>query len=99
VRSAESLELRSVVEGGDVLLLYDLRPKQLELWSSARVEGPYARESGPSVDEASRWLSIPRWGVSRFYRLRGDVRVQMTGIERRGEDLVIRYRVPSGGGN
>jgi hypothetical protein len=94
VRSAVSLHLESSVEGGQVYVAYDLQPTQVELWSSARVEGPYAREAGPSVDLADRSLSIPRWGQARFFRLRGDAPVRMTGLEWRGEDVVIRYTLP-----
>ncbi len=94
VRSAVPLRLESVVEGGRVFLLYELRPSVIALWSSARVEGPYAQEGNPSVDWTGRWISVSRWGQARFYRLRGDVPVRMTTLERRAEDLVIHYVLP-----
>lgn len=66
-------------------------PVGLRLWSSASVSGPYAEETGWSVNLTNRVISLPEGGATRFYQTRGVVRTRMIALENTGHDVVLGY--------
>lgn len=65
------------------------------LQSSAAVQGPFADESGVETNASARTLTLPLYGLSRFYHLRSDSAVQITRFRIRASDLVMDYEFPA----
>ena len=66
-------------------------PSFVEVWSSASPQGPFARESGVTVDLGAKTLRLPRGGVQRFYRLSSVVRAVLVDLQRTPEADSLAY--------
>jgi len=60
--------------------------------SSAQVAGPYSIEVSASVEPGTRRITLPQNGGTRFYRLRWDHAVRITGITLAGGNIVLTYQ-------
>ena len=60
--------------------------------SSAQVAGPYSIEVSASVEPGTRRITLPQNGGARFYRLRWDHAVRITGITLAGGNIVLTYQ-------
>ncbi len=79
VKSATPLRLADPrSENGRLKLPYLATPATLGLLSSAQVTGPYAAETGFSRDPATRWVTLPRGGMNRFFRVRANAVSRIT---------------------
>lgn len=62
------------------------------LQTSVAVGGPYADDLGATVDAASKTITVPLPGGSRFYRLRGVEAVTILLVQAQSGHLVFRYQ-------
>ena len=61
------------------------------LQSSASVAGPFADESGVSIDISNRLMTLPQFGRARFFRLRSDLPALINRLRIEGEQLIFEY--------
>lgn len=67
-----------------LLLPFEAPPARLSLLSSPTARGPYTGESAAQVDPTLRTIRLPRSGSQRYFRLRSDIALRITRIERQG---------------
>ena len=65
------------------------------LQSSASVQGPFADESGVETNASTHTLTLPLYGLARFYRLHSDSEAQITRFRIRESDLIMDYEFPA----
>jgi hypothetical protein len=82
------------VRGEFRLLQFDVRPVPPKLESSARVSGPYAEETSAVPDAFAEKLTLPKYGLARFYRLASEIPLIIRQISSRGDDVLISYEEP-----
>jgi hypothetical protein len=59
--------------------------------SSTSVTGPYAEESGASINTSARTITVPITGGTRFYRLASSTPLSITGISVSGNSVTLTY--------
>ncbi|MBL9169359.1 MAG: hypothetical protein JNN07_16585 [Verrucomicrobiales bacterium] len=62
-----------------------------ELFSSASVNGPFAKEASATVDPAAKTISVAVSGSARFYRVSSESAVTIKGITVQGNTVTITY--------
>jgi hypothetical protein len=77
--------------GPPLVFGFALDPASVRLEYASRVTGPFAEESGVRNDDRRQTLAVHRLGGARFYRLRSDVPLRITSLQREGERLVFQY--------
>ena len=82
------------VRGEFRVLEFDVRPVPPKLESSARVQGPYAEEASAISDAFAQRLTLPKHGLTRFYRLASELPLIIRHISSQGDDVLISYEEP-----
>jgi hypothetical protein len=82
------------VIGNQRVLEFEVHPKPPVIESAAQVNGPFAEESGVTVDPFAQLLQLPRGGVARFYRVSGELPLVLQGISVAGEKIIVSYEEP-----
>jgi len=63
----------------------------IELHGSTSVTGPYTVQSGATVNDTAKTITIPRAGNAMFYRIRGSSAVTIKSVTLQGANIVIGY--------
>jgi hypothetical protein len=66
-------------------------PASLVLQSSASVAGPFADESGVTIDTTNQVLTLPQFGAARFFRMQPALRAPINQLRIEGDQLVFPY--------
>ena len=72
-------------------ILSQVAPEAPVVQSAATIAGPYLDESAASVNPDGRVVTLPPPVGSRFYRLRGNVSFNITGIKVQNGNLFLSY--------
>jgi len=73
------------------LMLVPVQTTQVTVQSSPTVTGPYADDPTATVNVATRTITIPTAGPSRFYRLEAGVPVQISSVSVAGGTVTLKY--------
>lgn len=71
-------------------------PIGLRLWSSTSASGPYAEETGWSLDLINGVIVLPYGGTARFYQTRASLPTRVISIRRTGNEMVLGYAFDPG---
>ncbi|MHB8524215.1 MAG: hypothetical protein ACYDH9_26135 [Limisphaerales bacterium] len=93
LRSDFRTRLRQIrLEGDRVLFEYDFVSATFTVQSATAAGGPYADETNAVVDVTAQTITIPKPAVSRFYRVRAEGQVVITGLQAGADRLVLKFQ-------
>jgi len=92
VRSNLRLKIvRHQITGANVVFDFEYQPRVFALQSCPVVDGPYADESNVAVNSAQQTMSLSRFNLARFYRIRSSVERRISLLRLTGESVMISY--------